>query len=92
MYATTTSERASKGQGGNEYLRIEITDEYKQIIMSINAQINGNIVTFNNRNWINNKADNFMCKIETKGKKQKDEHIIIPYMGNPNDTLGDIIQ
>jgi hypothetical protein len=25
LYATTTSERASKGQGGNEYLQIEIT-------------------------------------------------------------------
>ncbi len=24
LYATTTSERASKGQGGNEYLKIEL--------------------------------------------------------------------
>ena len=30
LYATTTSERASKGQGGNEYLNIEITGELKQ--------------------------------------------------------------
>lgn len=27
LYATTTSERASKGQGGNNYLTIDITDE-----------------------------------------------------------------
>ena len=27
LYATTKSERASKGQGGNDYLEIEITAE-----------------------------------------------------------------
>ena len=27
LYATTTSERASKGQGGNEFIRVEITAE-----------------------------------------------------------------
>lgn len=27
IYATTTSERASKGQGGNEFLEISIKDE-----------------------------------------------------------------
>lgn len=32
LYATTTSERASKGQGGNEYLIIEILDEDKKSI------------------------------------------------------------
>jgi len=25
LYATTTSERASKGQGGNDYLRVQLT-------------------------------------------------------------------
>jgi len=32
LYATTTSERASKGQGGNEYLKIEITDADKNLL------------------------------------------------------------
>jgi len=27
LYATTTSERASKGQGGNEYIRIELQSD-----------------------------------------------------------------
>lgn len=71
LYATTTSERASKGQGGNERLNIDITDEFGQIILTINAKITGNIVSFNNRNWITNKVDNFTCKIQTKGEKQK---------------------
>lgn len=35
LYATTTSERASKGQGGNDYLDIKITDEKENLIMSI---------------------------------------------------------
>lgn len=35
LYATTTSERASKGQGGNEYLEIDIQDEKERIVCSI---------------------------------------------------------
>lgn len=31
LYATVTSERASKGQGGNERVEAEIRDEEKQI-------------------------------------------------------------
>lgn len=63
LYATTTSERASKGQGGNERLHIDITDESKQIIFTISAQITGNIASFNIRNWVKNKVDNFACKV-----------------------------
>jgi len=37
LYATTTSERASKGQGGNDYLQIEITDGEKNILGIINV-------------------------------------------------------
>ena len=36
LYATTTSERASKGQGG-KYLEIEITDEKKRILAIVNV-------------------------------------------------------
>jgi hypothetical protein len=31
LYATTTSERATKGQGGNKYLSIEVLDGDKNI-------------------------------------------------------------
>lgn len=35
LYATTTSERASKGQGGNQFLKIEIIDEERRPILSV---------------------------------------------------------
>lgn len=35
LYATTTSERATKGQGGNDYLEINVTDEQGDIIANI---------------------------------------------------------
>lgn len=35
LYATTTSERASKGQGGNEYLNIQIYDEFETTLAII---------------------------------------------------------
>ncbi len=38
LYATTTSERASKGQGG-EHLNIVITDERKKVLVSIEARL-----------------------------------------------------
>lgn len=38
LYATTTSERASKGQGGNEYLKIDIKDENQEAIAEIYLQ------------------------------------------------------
>lgn len=31
LYATTTSERASKGQGGNDYIKIELQREREHI-------------------------------------------------------------
>ena len=35
LYATVTSERASKGQGGNKYLEIEIIDEERLPLLSL---------------------------------------------------------
>lgn len=43
LYATTTSERASKGQGGNEFLNIELTAEIggeRVVIITIKARHN----------------------------------------------------
>ena len=47
LYATTTSERASKGQGGNKFLEINILDEHKNEILFIRCIPDGtNIRTF----------------------------------------------
>ena len=40
LYATVTSERATKGQGGNEFLEIEITTQYdKKLYTLANLQV-----------------------------------------------------
>lgn len=38
LYATTTSERARKGQGGNEYLRIEIMNGQGERLANITVE------------------------------------------------------
>lgn len=35
LYATTTSERASKGQGGNDFLEINVQDENKHTFLEL---------------------------------------------------------
>ena len=50
LYATTTSERASKGQGGN-YVTIEITNEKKEVIAILS------VVSSNYLPYINFKYD-----------------------------------
>lgn len=35
LYATTTSERASKSQGGNNYLNINVLDKEKKIALRL---------------------------------------------------------
>lgn len=35
LYATTTSERAKKGQGGNKYIEVIINDEQKENICQV---------------------------------------------------------
>ena len=37
LYAKTTSERASKGQGGNEFIEINITNEDKKNIYTLSV-------------------------------------------------------
>lgn len=74
LYATTTSERASKGQGGNEYLHIEI---------KVNDKINnfadlwvypdGSIELFNSKK-VSMFISNAVEFTESKGKQKKDEH------------------
>jgi hypothetical protein len=65
LYATTTSERATKGQGGNQYLQIQLAREDKVIFGSItvlpNQMVYGSIH--------GNKFDFSLIK----GEKQKGE-------------------
>ncbi len=83
LYATTTSERASKGQGGNKYLNIDINvlgdqdpsyrvrvidDELLDIIyLSFENKINDKWVMLYSEKLIYNKLD------KEKGKQKKGE-------------------
>jgi hypothetical protein len=71
LYATITSERASKGQGGNQFLDIVIRNESQEEMMTV--QVNGRgqekpriAIVFDGDK---------LCfpphPIDTKGKKQK---------------------
>ncbi len=70
LYATTTSERASKGQGG-EYLDIEIKDENKHTFAII--KVHGDVVTI----WHSGERVFNVYKVTSmkvqKGKSQKGE-------------------
>jgi hypothetical protein len=90
LYATTTSERASKGQGGNEFLTIEIKAEGFEGIptranlyrISISKQENGGLyaelLKYSNHEII--VLDNI------KGKRQKGKKC--PSCGIIPDNLG----
>lgn len=80
LYATVTSERASKGQGGKE-LSIIVRNEKKhpcialKVIMDITGRMRGNLyvdivhATVESQGTFIQDAD----KYKTKGKKQKGE-------------------
>ncbi|MEK9207468.1 MAG: hypothetical protein AAB922_03235 [Patescibacteria group bacterium] len=74
LYATVTSERASKGQGGNDYLQINIFDA---------AQVcHGTIEVLPDMSlWVRYNGE----KVEIKGKKQKGEckHLRRTRTGDP---------
>ena len=80
LYATVTSERASKGQGGNEYLRIAINilDEKKPSFLFI-AKDNGNgeiDISFHSIEFqksLLRYTTTFFYNVEPKGKQQKGE-------------------
>jgi hypothetical protein len=73
LYATITSERASKGQGGNQFLDIVIRNESQEEMMTV--QVNGRGKE-KPRIAIAFDSDK-LCfppqPIDTKGKKQKGE-------------------
>lgn len=72
LYATTTSERASKGQGGNEYIYIDL------LVGDLKNQINaGRISLTHDETWFylqyheTLESDGISLKTILKGKKQK---------------------
>lgn len=70
LYATVTSERASKGQGGNESLDIEITHEEEGLVWKIEGRIVGDEITYTLYNVL--YGGTYETKL--KGEKQKGEH------------------
>lgn len=84
LYATTTSERASKGQGG-EYIVINIQDKNKKPFLKMlvhpNFEKDGQVIAW----WYDRKntyvvdtfyeesAINSLIENNTKGKQKKDE-------------------
>lgn len=73
LYATTTSERATKGQGGNKYIDIDILDGDATTQRKV-AKIN--IYIENNQTYLkyNDCVGNDIFENITKGKRQKGDN------------------
>ena len=74
LYATTTSERASKGQGGNNYLNIIVRDESEQRIAELRLSVrpdNKRATMFFWDNSMNGVGFESELKLKPKGKQQK---------------------
>jgi hypothetical protein len=83
LYATVTSERASKGQGG-KWLDIEVQGEHKQPIARMIIKSGGfepSLEIIYSKNEFETPIITRVLervKYEPKGKKQKDEHECYP--------------
>ena len=78
LYATVTSERASKGQGGNEFIKIYLHDENNQIVCQMMFIENGlgYELVLDGYDEIGMTFTQFPCGYcKEKGKKQKGEHV-----------------
>lgn len=81
LYATTTSERASKGQGGNEYLRVSLTvgnakeQANAGVIEVIESSPNKFAIKYhlNGKTKLLQEVNTNGTIFETKGKSQKGE-------------------
>ena len=69
LYATVTSERASKGQGG-EYLEIDICGPNKFPVARLRVEWNGEKVIIEG-NYDSYLANMYAESYKTKGEKQK---------------------
>jgi len=79
LYATTTSERASKGQGGNEYLEIVVTGEDKKPFLEMKITPKGDHYDISGYVMQAEHAPNrrseqfFKYEVLTKGEQKKGE-------------------
>jgi hypothetical protein len=74
LYATTTSERASKGQGGNEFLDVHFYYEDKNsIIGTITLTLDGKLVFIEGMSNGESIAPEVVLWTKEKGEKQKGE-------------------
>lgn len=75
LYATTTSERASKGQGGNEYLITEILDKNRDKLLTLHiTAAKSNLRGEHYNIYLTNHQSEYIDMLnEAKGEKQKGE-------------------
>lgn len=70
LYATVQSERASKGQGGNDFIHIDITDDNKDLIAQLRftpfVDTVGDGIKF--RVWFDDRLIDVSTKLNHKGK------------------------
>ena len=85
LYATTTSERARKGQGGNEVLNIVVRNEKQQCIAHINFYPD-NQCYISILQELNTHFDNKCITIGTDDDS-KDIKIDFPLKGNKQKTV-----
>lgn len=72
LYATTTSERASKGQGGNKYLNVAISNDKNETIFYMELLPNGDSFIVKSMGATDGVRDILYQNIlQLKGKKQK---------------------
>jgi hypothetical protein len=83
LYATTTSERASKGQGGNKEIRIQFqagAESRQKTYEIIYSMTKDNQVMLEvkaspyDNDYLLRLIDDYPDKVKTKANKQKDEH------------------
>lgn len=76
LYATVTSERASKGQGGKE-IEIKVKDENKETIAIMRFTPDSVLFQFQQQGWVtshyNQSGETFSFTSFKKGEKQKGE-------------------
>jgi hypothetical protein len=73
LYATITSERASKGQGGNEYVDIILKGAHETEVMRLNFMVDGAGYTLRGWTHDNRYLEQKIEENMTKGEKQKGE-------------------
>lgn len=80
LYATITSERASKSQGGNKRLDISIivgseSEQHEAGVVSVREKDKGVFVVLYHADW-NREGMNLATIDTTKGKRQKGEIVL----------------